>query len=520
MSPISIVPEVIATINDLSTFAPHTATSVFAIVTTASKGVVDTRTLITSEAQLISTFGPPVSEEGTTHYGILAGIHYLKYGRQLWVVRVADYNVAASRTINNAAGANVSLTVTAATTGSHGNNIRVITSAGSRQGYKMVIQYRIKSTSAWTTVETHDNLLLGTANASNEDYIETRLNGISNWISVTDTATQTTLEATTTKLSGGDDGASVSASDYVGVRSGLTVTGLQLYANKEDLAINMLAVPGETSSTVISAMATVAEARNDCIYLVDTPSGLSVTDAVDFINGDNTDDASYPNATLNDWRGVAYYPWVDYADGYSGSTITCPPCGFAAGIMALTDKERDPWFAPAGPNRGILRLADDIEYNMTDGEHEFAGPIVGGAGANNLNPIRNIDGVGIVIWSQITLQRKSSTLRDVNVVRMLLYAMKSISTAVKGLQFDPNDATLWRAIERVINPELRAIKGRRGIYDYRVVCEEIMEERSDLVDNKTVLAQIFLKPTRAAEVITLEFTPLSSGAEFDLFTEA
>jgi len=517
---ISVVPEVISTINDLSTFAPHTATSVFAIVTTASKGEVDTRTLITSEAQLINTFGPPVSQEGTTHYGILAGIQYLKYGRQLWVVRVADYNVSSSKTVPNAADTTTSLTITAATTGSHGNNLRVIISSGSRQGYKFVVQYRIKSTSAWNTVETQDNLLVGTANVSNEDYIQTRINGISNWISVTDVPTQATLKTGTFKLAGGDDGASVSNSDYVGVRSGLTITGMQLYANKEDLAINMLAVPGVTSSAVISAMATIAEARNDCIYLVDTPKGLSVTDAVDFINGDNTDDADYPSSTLNDWRGVAYYPWVDYVDGYSGTTITCPPCGFAAGIMALTDKERDPWFAPAGPNRGILRLADDIEYNMTDGDHEFAGPIVGGAGANNLNPIRNINGVGIVIWSQITLYRKSSTLRDVNVARMLLYAMKSISTAVKNLQFDPNDATLWRAIERVINPELRAIKGRRGLYDYRVVCESIMEERSDLVNNKTVLAQIFLQPTRAAEVIQLEFTPLSASAEFDLFTEA
>ena len=80
---ISVIPGILSRVTDLSAFAPHLATSVFAIVMTASKGPVDERTLITSEAQLINTFGPPVSQEGTTHYGVLAGIQYLKYGKQL-----------------------------------------------------------------------------------------------------------------------------------------------------------------------------------------------------------------------------------------------------------------------------------------------------------------------------------------------------------------------------------------------------------------------------------------------------
>jgi len=508
MASIFVAPGIEARIQDFSAYAPHLASTILGMVGTASKGPMNTRTLITTEGQLIETFGAP----SATHLGLLAAIRYLRYGRQLWFVRVGTYEATASGNIQNAGETATSLQVSAATPGTYGNNLRVVVSAGTEAGYRIVVTYN------GVTSEIFDNVLLGTANEDSDEYVETRINGVSSLITVVDVATQATLATGTTALTGGLDGTPVENADVIGAYVDTTRTGLQLFANPNDIDVNLLSAPGLCTASVVAAMATICQTRNDSMYLAEVPSGLSVTEAVDWTNGAGTGDDA-PAAALNDWRGAIYYPWVQVLDGYSASNIWCPPSGHVAGVMAYTDHETDPWFAPAGPRRGMLRDALDVEHNVTDGEHEYMCPVSGGSGQNNCNPIRNVPGEGIMVYSQKTLYRASTSLRDINVVRMLFYAMKTIATAVRYLQFEPNDAVTWRAFENLCNPVLRAIKGRRGIYDFRVVCEEYMEDNPDLVNNDTMLGQIFLQPTRTAEIIVIDFTLMPYGAEFDLGTE-
>jgi len=508
MPALFVAPGIYTRIQDFSAYAPHLASTIVGIVLTASKGPMDERVLITTEGQLNEVFGPP----STDHLGLLAAIRYLRYGRQLWVVRVGTYATYGTAIVKNAADTANSLNISAATRGTYSDGVTVTVSAGSESGYKLVVTLNN------VTSETFDNLLIGAANVDSDEYIETRINGQSSLISVVDVTTEATLKAGAYTLSGGDDGVPVANADVVGTEIGITRTGLQLFENPADVDITLLAIPSLCNATTIAALASIAQQRNDCLYIIETPSGLTVQEAVAWTNG-TSGLSGAPAAALNDWRGVCYYPWVSVDDGYSDSEMLCPPSGHVLGVMAYTDKVAEPWFAPAGPQRGILRDALSVEYNVTQGQNEYMCPVSGGSGQNNLNPIRNIAGEGIMVYGQKTLQRASTSLRDVNVARMIIYAMKMIATAVRYLQFEPNDAVTWRAFENICNPILRAIKGRRGVYDFRVVCEAYMEERPDLINNDTMLGQLFLQPTRTAEIITIDFTLLPYGAEFDLGTE-
>lgn len=492
---------------DYSQYVPKLGQTACGAIVTASKGPTDTRTLITTKGQLRETFGPVSSDNKS----LLSVKGYLDYGQSLYVVRVASYNEAYSSVDILDGDSNASVAVTAATSGTHGDNIKVVVSAGSDGGdyYKLVVKYND------VVYEEFDNVLVGTAYTSNSDYIDTRINGESEFISVVDDASYDSITAGTYTLTGGNDGSDVTNSDVVGTEVGATRTGLQLFENAEDVDINILIAPGFESDAVISAMDSIAETRNDCTYLVAPPYGYTYQQAIDWHNGSGPG-ADDPSSALNDWRGAAYAPWVKTYDSDSDTYMWVNPVGHVAGVYANTDEVSYKWRAPAGPNRGKLKNVSDIEYNVTNAQHGIMCPVSGGAGQNNLNPIRNISGEGIMVYSQKTLYRSSTSRRDVNVVRLLQYVMKVITTATKYLRWEPNDEVTWREFENLCNPELESIQGTRGLYDFTVVCEDIMEQRDDLVNNDTMLGQLFMKPVRTAEVIVHDFTLMNYGAEFDV----
>lgn len=486
---------------DLSLYVPALATSVFGIVTTASKGPVDEVTLITDEASLVSTFGIP----GPDHLGLYAAIRYLHQGCQLKVVRVANYDQTAEGNIRNALNTANAVAMTALSSGSWGNDTSVLVTAGADAGtYKLVVL------SDSVTAEVYDLIKVGAANVDDVNYIETRINGVSDYISVVADTAEADLYLGTASLSGGDDGAPALEADYVGIIGSppvIPATGLQLFANPESLDVNIIAAPGIAYDGVVNAMITLCEDRADCIALIDVPYGKTVKQAVAWTNGTGGG-ADEPTAALNTSYAAAFYPWVQVYDGYNDADVWIPPSGHVAGAIAYTDYVADPWWAMAGLNRGLLRDVLQVEHSATQGERDYMY-----ANGNALNPIINYAGQGIVIWGQRTLQRAPTALDRINVRRLLLYMRKGIATAVRYLLFEPNDDVTWARFRLLVGPVMEEIKGRRGITEYQVICDSTTNTEQVIARNE-LRGKIMFIPTKTAEMITVDFVILNNQAQF------
>jgi len=502
--PVLVSPGVYVLERDISLYAPELAMSIFGLVTTASKGPVNELTLVTDVGTLEAIFGPP----NLIHQGIYAAMKYLSTGRRLWVVRVTNYDVTAGDiTIRNGAEAVDTLVVRPTSSGSWFNDVSILTRASAVAG-----RYNLSVLLDGLVIEKFENLLLGTAHTADPNYITTRINGVSPTVTVEILdATQTTLEVDTFVFAGGEDGAPVDDADIIGsIGDPPTIpsTGLCLFENPETLDLNLLAVPGVTSTNVINKIISVCETRGDCLAILAVPFGKTVQGAVNWHNGTGggVDD---PAAALNTSYAALYYPWLQIYDSLKDQLLWVSPEGHVASVIAHTDYVADPWHAPAGLERGLLRDVRDIEHSATQGERDYMyGP------GHNVNPAINFAGQGFVIWGQKTLQRASTALDRVNVRRMLLYMRKVIATAARTLLFRPNDARTWRNFIRLVTPVCNDIQSRRGIYAFRVICDETTN--TDVrIDRNEMHGRILIQPTKTAEIISIEFTLLPTGASFD-----
>jgi hypothetical protein len=151
----------------------------------------------------------------------------------------------------------------------------------------------------------------------------------------------------------------------------------------------------------------------------------------------------------------------------------------------------------------------DIAYGPTPGEMD----LLYGDG-NAVNPIARFPKDGIVVWGQRTLQRAPTALDRVNVRRLMLYLRKVISTASRYLVFEPNDEKTWTLFGQLVVPYLNDVRQRRGLYDFRVKCDEDTNT-PEVIDRNEMHAQIFLKPVKAAEFIQIDLIITSTGANFD-----
>ena len=321
-------------------------------------------------------------------------------------------------------------------------------------------------------------------------------------------------------LSAGDDGDNWVAGTVIGTDTGLTVTGMQIFRDPDNIFINILAVPGISYAAVIAEALDICSTRGDCMAVVDPPTGLSPQQVVAWHNGDATVGAvtvdqesrtETNTTTFNSSYGAMWWPHVTVFDKFNAQNIVVPPSSVVMRTIAHTDNVADPWFAPAGPQRTQAQAVLALEQNPTLGERDLM-QLPG----NNVNPIANVSGVGVVIMGQKTLQRAPTSLDRVNVRRLLLAAEKVVAQAVFFLIFEPNDAVLHRRFVNLVQPVFEDIKARRGVYDFRVIMDSTTTTDL-LVDQNTALGKIFLQPTKAAEKIIVSFNLVPTGANFDEF---
>jgi len=362
-------------------------------------------------------------------------------------------------------------------------------------------------------VERYDNLV-GDPNDGTND-ITTRVNGVSEYITVAEIGTVVLFgpQETTTPVSligGSSDASNISAADIIGLAWDETLqqpTGLQLLASPSATDLNVLAAPGWSEAGVVNELINICETRADCMAIIDPPSDLRPSEVVDWHNGQG--DYVGAHAAFNSSYAAMYWPWVKVYDSYNRQYVWTPPSGHVLAVFAYTDQATESWFAPAGLNRGRVVSGVDIAYDPTRGEMD----LLYGDG-NAVNPIERFTKDGIVVWGQRTLQREPTSLDRINVRRLLLYLRKVISTAVRYLVFEPNDETTWKLFGHAVTPFLNDVRQRRGLYDFRVKCDETTNTPA-VVDRNQLNAQIFLKPTKAAEFIQVDLVITSSGANFD-----
>jgi phage tail sheath protein FI len=443
---------------------------------------------------------------------LYAALRYLKKGNQLKFVRVAEYDQIAMEDFNAPSGP-VAMTVSAVSSGSWGNDISLTIANGTAIDPETgVATYKIVVFCNGATAEVYDMIVFDPAYSTALNFITTRINGVSDYISVSHGLGYNTLalHATPVDLVGGDDGAPASASEYIGtaaLSSTVPATGLQLFATASTEDVNLLAVPDVSYASIINEMISICENRGDCMCLIDVPYGKSVQQAVAWSNGlgGGPDD---PAAAITSTYAAIFYSWVQVFDGYANADVWIPPSGHIAGVMAYTDYNNDPWWAPAGLQRGMLNDVIKVEYSATQGERDYMY-----ANGNVLNPIINYPGQGITVWGQRTASRRPTALDRINVRRLLLVMRKQVATATAQLVFQPNDEETWDQFVDMVNPLCRDIQSRRGIINFNVICDATTN--TPLVRaRKEMRAKILIEPTEAAEMITIDFAIVNNQAQF------
>ena len=499
---------------DFSDYAIRSSTAILALLGYATKGPTHQPVFISNERELLDTFGFPayeqVGQELVSRNLITPAIQYLRQGNQLIVVRVNSSATTASVTLNDTGTpAAAILTVRAISEGSWASTqaLSVKISAGSAgTGY-----FKMEIFVAGALREKYDNLT--TLNSDPTNWASARVNQASLLVRVTEQGALNGLVPANVgpvALTGGTDGSSASTGDFT--QDG---KGLSLLKDPDLISFNLLITPGairecgDTTQVITRRCLEVCESRGDAFYIADPIYGLdTATELKDSVNGANGQ-ANGP--ALDSSYGAIYAPWVSVYDAYNQKTVWCPPSAFMAGQFAYSDRVAQPWFATAGLNRGKLTNALGVQINLNRDDLEVLQ-----APREIINPIRNIVGEGIVIWGQRTMQRKTSALDRVNVRRMINFAKSSVIGATKILLFDQNDTKTWRKFSQLVNPIIQNIKDTRGLYDFRVICDESTNPPT-LVDQNQMQGKILLKPTKTAEIITVDFNILNTGASFNEF---
>lgn len=286
---------------------------------------------------------------------------------------------------------------------------------------------------------------------------------------------------------------------------------LGLYKNAEEIDVNIF-IDGDKPNTIKRELITICENRKDCMAVVDCQyehvvnnRNREVEDLTEWRKGVGR---FYLN-NLNENTSYAslYGNWIEVYDKWNNKYRWIPAAGHVAGIYAHTDDTNDPWWAPAGLNRAILNGVRRLAWNPKQGDRDQLYK-------NGINPIVSFAGQGKVVWGQKTLLDKSSAFNRVNVRRLFIVLEKAISTAAKYFLFEPNDEITRAQLVNMVEPFLRDVKARRGVYDYRVICDET-NNTPERIDRNELWATILIKPTRVAEFIVLQFVALKTGASFE-----
>jgi phage tail sheath protein FI len=272
---------------------------------------------------------------------------------------------------------------------------------------------------------------------------------------------------------------------------------INLLANQDEYRFNVILTPGLINSihtAQCTSIITNTQTRGDSLFVLDLVEyAKTVNDVTSQANSRNT---SY---------ATSYWPWVQILDPGTGKNVWVPASAVIGGVYAFNDSVAEPWFAPAGINRGglqVIRAEQKLPQSSRDTLY-----------TNKVNPIATFPGTGTVVYGQKTLQTQASALDRVNVRRLLIALKNYISQVANTLVFEQNTIATRNAFLSQVNPYLESVQQRQGLYAFRVIMDD-SNNTADVIDRNQLIGQIYIQPTRTAEFIYLDFNILPTGATF------
>jgi phage tail sheath protein FI len=294
-------------------------------------------------------------------------------------------------------------------------------------------------------------------------------------------------------LVGGLDGADVTKAQKI--------VGYDLFKSAEDVDVSFILGGNADQTLATYLISSIAESRKDCIAVISPERAdvVNTTTATDNIIAFRN---TLPSSSYAVMDSGYKYQYDKYNDVYR----YIPLCADTAGLMVQTDQTRDPWFSPAGFNRGNVKNVIKLAFNPAKGARDQLYK-------NGINPVVTFPGQGTVLFGDKTLLAQPSAFDRINVRRLFIVLEKAISTASKFTLFEFNDEFTRSQFKNLVEPFLRDVQGRRGITDFRVVCDST-NNTGEVIDRNEFIGDIYIKPARSINFIQLNFVAVRTGVEF------
>lgn len=533
---------------DLTTVVPSVATTVGGIAGDFSWGPANTIVTISNEVQLVDRFGKPDSNSANAFF---VAANFLAYGSDLKVVRAVGTGALNARNDGTAVlieneddyyqnhSANSAVQFHAKYPGTLGNSIKVsIVGANGYATWAYKDQFdSTPATSAYASARNSANdelhivvidatgKLSGTANnivekfgyvskasdAKNPDgssnYYKDVINNKSKYIWWGGHANNTFGNTTSATATFGDITGNVTSTLTGGVdatpSAGQVNVAFDRFENPDSTDVSLLMAGATTGVTTPNYLISIAESRKDCLVFISPDRD----DVVDNFGDEATDVAAAAAALTKSSYAVMDSGYKYQYDKYNDLYRWVPLNGDIAGLCVRTDNERDPWFSPAGLNRGIIKNVVKLAWNPTKAERDS----IYKAG---VNPVVTFPGEGTLLYGDKTLLNRPSAFDRINVRRLFIVLEKSIAKAARSSLFEFNDEFTRAAFVNIVEPYLREVQGRRGIFDYRVVCDTT-NNTPEVIDQNQFVGDIYIKPARSINFIQLNFTAVRTGVEFE-----
>ena len=570
-SPAVVVKEI-----DLTGGVPNVQSTTGAIVGNFRWGPAEQRVLIDNDTKLVDTFASPDSANTIDFH---SASYFLRYSGSLQVVREVtsaaknarstigqlgtdDNSTLPTPTVKNAddfAAQDASLdsdshTLIARYPGDLGNSLEVHVcpprdSAFSAWAYKdefdtapgtssyastraasndeihvVVIDYDGKLTGTKGSVLERYPYLSVAKDAKNADgttnFVEDVINGRSEYIHWVGFDSDYTTARGNGMVDSGDDfdpglTAHTAHTFDKGVNSGALGTsevlaGFDLFEDKDIVEVDFLIAPSMNSradqTTVVNDLiATAGTLRKDCVVT----ASPARTDVVNLTNTATitTNITTTADTFTNSSYLVADGNFLKVYDKFNDQYIHIPAASSTAGIMAATDLQRAPWFSPAGTRRGQYLGITAISWSPTKAQRDTLYKA-------SVNPVANIPGQGVLLFGDKTKLGRPSAFDRINVRRLFLVLERAIGKAAEQAMFEFNDEFTRAEFVNIIEPVLREVKGRRGITDFKVVCDDT-NNTAAVVDRNEFIANVFIKPARSINYVTLNFVAVRTGVDFE-----
>jgi hypothetical protein len=536
---------------DLTSVVPSVASSTGAFAGKFAWGPVDQVVTVSDEVRLANQFGEPT--DGNYEYWFSAA-NFLAYSNNLKVVRAANTTTSLNATSTGAGilikneddynsnfsgGANTYGRFAAKYAGDLGNSIRVeIVDANTYTGWTyagnftdtprtstyastvggandevhiVVLDAGAKFTGVANTILEKFAFISKAADAKNADgstnYYKDVLNSRSNYVwsmahpdstNWGNTATSTSFTLLSTKINSRlANGASGS------VTTGDIQRAYSMCANPDSVDISLIIAGPAVATLANHLIDNIAGIRKDCVVFVSPlkdnvvdNSGTEVTDILSFRATVNSSDYAVMDSG---WK----YQYDKYNDVYRWVPLN----GDTAGLCARTDLERDPWFSPAGSNRGSIKNLVKLAWNPTKADRDSLY-------VKGINPVVTFQGEGTILFGDKTLLTRPTAFDRINVRRLFIVLEKAIAKAARSSIFEFNDQFTRAQFVNLVEPFLRDVQGRRGITDFRVVCDE-RNNTAEVIDRNEFVGDIYIKPARSINFIQLNFVAVRSGVTFD-----